>query len=562
MLTLSRMKLAGIKRISNDGMTIPLVVIREIALSVGIDIPSDEKINEERISRIANIIERAEPTLISREFTGSTKWLEDVASFVNRGEKFKKRELLMALEHMIPFLEDSRDDGGLSLPPSSSLTFGRKTRSSPLSYDACMLFRLCVDRGISTTRSTTLEELSKVVMLMVEGAPSLVGRIMMLASSQGQAVGALINCVGILSSTPRVVLPHFLPRGRFLRDTDALLRRVVPETEEEAIMIASRILGVNIQRSKDPLREVLGIVHPWIPLDEEFRKMFLECPWVFSLTSVFQEDLRDLYSSEQESTLQESGFIRRGEDIPGSILLVPGIHPSSPRETFITRESVEDVKGPIFSIRDNVGRWSVHALDEIVDFWNFNEGVCLIPGTMIHLPQRLGRGGVLLGQSIPSRKLVKHCELIRSIVKSDLEAILTSVSDVAFFMRGWTGKSMCPLPLSSSDTLSPPEASGEIDERVQKSIICVESRIMSLPVKDQGVILDLPLVWKYDDGICDLVIQGARTLGEKFKEVREAKDTTSCIRMSSNVLLFTVFFFRDMMQIQQEYRLDEIAIIG
>ena len=73
MLTLSRMKLTGIKRISNDGMTIPWSVIREIVLSVGIDIPSDEKIDEERISRIANIIERAEPTLISREF-----WINEV----------------------------------------------------------------------------------------------------------------------------------------------------------------------------------------------------------------------------------------------------------------------------------------------------------------------------------------------------------------------------------------------------------------------------------------------------------------------------------------------------
>lgn len=602
MLTLSRMKLAGIKSIS--GTVVPLVVIREIALSIGIDIPNDEKIDEERILRIASVIETTEPVSVSREFTGSTKWLENVASFVNRAEKFKKRELLIAFEHMIPFLvvkKDTLTPAPLMLPlPSavreSSLTFGPKTRSSPLSYDACMLFRFCSDRGVLTTRSTTLEELSKMVILMKEGTPSLVGRIMMLASAQGQTPGSLINCLQMLSSSSSssssshdvIVPPHRLHlRGgrRFLEDTDALLRRVAPQTEEEAIIIASRILGVNIRRSRNPLKEVLEITtyryyHPWVPVDEEFRKIFLECPWMFSLTSVFQEDLQDLYSSDQESILQEHGFIRRGEDISGTILLVPGIHPSSPRETLITRTSVVEARETnhqcqsqhlLFSIRDDTGRWSVHSLNEITDFWSFNEGVCLIPGTMIHLPQRLitrlGGGDdedlLQYHQSIPSRKLVEYHTLLRSIVKSDLEIILMKISDVAFFMRGWTGESMCPLPLSSLDTVSPPEASADIDERVQRSIVSVESRIMSsLPEKDWDIVLGLPLVWKYDDGICDLVIQGARTLGEKFKEVREAKDTTSCIRMSSNVLLFTVFFFRDIMRIPQEYQLDEIGIIS
>lgn len=557
------MKLAGIKDLSNKA--VPVIVIREIALSVGIDIPPEENINEERISRMVSVIERAEPVLVSREFTGSMRWLEDVASFVNRGEKFKKKELLIALEQMVPFLQESSMP---SLPTSKpSLTFGPKTRSSPLSYDACMLFRLCSDRKISTTRSTTMEELSKAVMLMSEGTSALVGRIMVLASANGQTLGTLVNCIEMLSRC-HVLLPSLHARGNFLTDTDTLLRRITPQTKEEAVVIGARTLGINIERSSDPLREVLEPVHPWVPLDERFRKMFLECPWMFSLTCVFQEDLVDVYSHDQSRILQESGFVRRGEDIPGSILLVPGIHPSSPRETLITKTSVEDAGGSFFSIRDGSGRWHVHTLDDLLGFWDFNEGVCLIPGTTTHLPQRLiGRLGEGWGlqdfhHSVPSRKLLGYRELLQAVVKIDLEMILRGVSDIAFFMRGWTGESMCPLPLSSIDTLSPPEASADIDEKVQKAIISVESRIMSLPVRDQESVLHLPLVWKYDDNICDLVIQGARTLDEKFREVREAKDTTSCIRMSSNVLLFTVFFFRDMMRISQEYQLDEIGIIS
>ncbi len=281
-----------------------------------------------------------------------------LVAFVNPNLDFtwKIKPLLQAFRHLCLFYK-------VSTPPlpEGEFTVGQKTMSTPLAYNACMLYRLCSYHGIRTTRLTTIEQMAQAARGLTQD-PDLL-RQQLTVTIRNLPRVALLNLLASPelrvapspnlrrpATTPLVCAPalplpreeHFVePWGSdkspercerserklalpsinqdfltikalttaysHLTDSKHILPRIQPQTQEEAIMLAAVVYGINLTECSNPYEEFAAMkaanlggasANQYIPtFDEGFQQRYLRNPAWFDVRRTWSARLPGIYTA-------------------------------------------------------------------------------------------------------------------------------------------------------------------------------------------------------------------------------------------------------------------------
>lgn len=406
-----------------------------------------------------------------------------VSSWINCNDSFKKSSLLKAFSHVKSFMKNPFFSGGET---------GPKTNAAPLSFDACMLYRLCRDSGLITTRNSTIVDMGFLVSSMSLRRENILKNIMGLIS--GAVKSSLINVWSTLLQTD----PRFSSSGPTLT---LEWSRVVPTTPEEAVAVMASRVGINISSSSDPLSEYQPFL-PYYPVDIEFRERFEKRKETFMLALWDQPDIRSCYSPEQFS------------------LLTQGLCPDDS-----ARDPVMIIDREV-SFRLSTREWKDLPKSIVIEHWK--KGVFTVPGSCDHVSENIVKRfndeeGTNFIHSIPSMRVKEYVnELKSNYPQGFIEMFLRAVGDHGYSMRGWKGE-MHPLPLEDVVVSVPTDS-------LKVLLEAVNPRLKSLPIMRL-------YVTRVDDSLMDI------------------SDILSCSpsrEMSTNILI-TIHYMRSELKIKQEF---------
>ena len=459
----------------------PEVVIKEVSNSCGFSYPGVSS-QDVMVAIMKHKGVEVHEDLLSSEYSSVSSW-------INCNDSFKKSSLLKAFSHIKSFMKNPFFPGGET---------GPKTNATPLSFDACMLYRLCRDNGLTTTRNSTIVDMGFLVSSLSLRRENILKNIMGLIS--GASRGSLINAWSALLQTG----PRFLSSGPALT---LEWSRVVPTTSEEAIAVMASRAGVNISSSCNPLDEYQPYL-PYYPVDTLFRERFEKRKETFMLALWDQSDIRSCYSPEQYS------------------LLMQGLCPDDK-----TRDPVM-IMGEEVSFRLSTREWKDFAKRDVIEHWE--KGVFTVPGTGEHITEdvvdRFNREeGTNFIHSIPSIRVKQYVnDLKLNYPQGFIEMFLRAVGDHAYSMRGWKGE-MYPLPFDDVVVSTPTDS-------LMILLETVDVRLRNLPIMKL-------YATKVDDSMVNL---------------NDILSSPSSREISTNILI-TVHHMRSELKIKQEF--DDIFCI-
>ena len=328
-ITLSRELITG----SLDSDDIPDVVYREIASIYDIEFVD----NIIPVDAIISACEKASKVPITLDT--NSKYLREVAKFINPNEMWTNKELLLdAYRFIIKFMKD--EDTAL---PQIGITFdvGLQTQSTPHSLNACMLFRLCKHNNLSTYLDTTIDQM--------------VNSLRMLKMDNFMQQSIMFNT---LKNIPFEDLPYiYLYLSRFesngddnsdtdtdghlqsleisydemketiqyFSDVSKLYQRFRPKTVSEAVAIAGYVYDVDISSASDIFSEFTHLTqapNSYEPKDEIMLKKWKKNNTLFNLNFVFNPYFpENIYKiGKLDSLARFEGYVNSTEEGPYSFL--------------------------------------------------------------------------------------------------------------------------------------------------------------------------------------------------------------------------------------------------
>lgn len=151
--------------------------------------------------------------------------------------------------------------------------------------------------------------------------------------------------------------------------------------------------------------------------------------------------------------------------------------------------------------------------------------------------------------------------------KSEIEKFLVSILESSMFMRGWDGES--DYPLTSESTNFSMDQQIVVDHRVTQSILSLEEFKEDLNVKIKGMgdyILELPLMNYHSASNTFTVssdIDEGLTIQDRINIVKGGEDGSykSCIRMSSNILCSSAYYYMRILGMRLPFDIEEVSYI-
>ena len=242
--------------------------------------------------------------------------------------------LFMAYDHLNQFIQGAR------VLPTGPIHSGPKTPDHPLSYDATMLYSLCRYHQIRTSRKTTLQQMARAIQDLVRDPKEVrdairaqvdtwpLNRLIEISISepthprliptggQGSQVewpsgrslhwSEKADRVGLpdLTSNESLSARAIADACQFFNASVSILRRVQPESHEEAVVLGAKIYGLNLLEAANPLREhqrlaELGtpntIDPQYRPIDPTFRSRYIKNPEWYQIRANWVPELSGLY---------------------------------------------------------------------------------------------------------------------------------------------------------------------------------------------------------------------------------------------------------------------------
>ena len=144
---------------------------------------------------------------------------------------------------------------------------------------------------------------------------------------------------------------------------------------------------------------------------------------------------------------------------------------------------------------------------------------------------------------------------------SYVQKILNMILESAMYMRAWDGESS--YPLDSESTNFDNEEQIIVDHRVTQSIIRLETELEKYLGK---TIIDLPLMQYHKDSktfIASTDESEGLTIADRINIVKggENGDFTSCIRMSSNKLCASAYYYMRLIGMVMPFDINDVAYI-
>lgn len=409
--------------------------------------------------------------------------------------------------------------------------------------------------------------------------------------------------LGIKKDESRVTNDSLNAAYETFSETPKLMSRVVARNNSEAVIIGAIVYGINLMMSKYPLRELhvletttgLGSAATgnYIPFDTDFRYAYLRNPrwfnvkenWAASIPRIYSRErlqelaLKEGYSPQEIQTTGAPNILFLSRTIPN---FYPGKHPSLARDaiSMIGMEDIDSVDNDVvvsfgieterqemvfYRIRELTSQFK-HDLNftnpaiptEVFSSCNIRKLFQITEANMKKYTE-----GVIFDENQQLSVMIKNIYLwqessdqskeLRNFylrqTEADRDAIrtyLNSAFELSMYMRGWKVSSD-QFPILEAQT-DPRQRAYQIEKNVVEAMIRFKNvrsethqklrykldhlKLMKLHKSTDGITYSL--VTDPDDGV-DLV--------GRIKIVEMGDEPRSCIRVSSNILVPTTYYY-------------------
>lgn len=427
----------------------------------------------------------------------------------------------------------------------------------------------------------------------------------------------LKNIDEVLNDNPLLNLEHEKITDSILKykDIDYVLKNVFPTNHNDAIVLAALNYKLNITESKYPFDEYKAILkNPslelYVPYDPFFRKHYLKSPKWYDISKVWNISLSQIYTEgELKNMCISEGFtvddFRNSE--PHVLLLQSqtcntfyfGKNPYNLEQTEspVMCEILEDLKDEDCLSYGNYAKRSfiTYSIDEI--YTMFMTYRSYVNPTDVH--QCLGKRVInklkFIAQKYNIIKLMsviseldkwyeysnENTERLRELYskasierKTHIKRYFDALTKCGMYMRGWDGES--EYPLGEKSTLQVKIRYEMIEQNVTQSISDALDYLQDNLYEDEKeILIKLPLMkyTKYHDETYDFKTfsfvpspdpEDGNTMIERLEIVAKGstyKNMKSCIRVSSNIILSSVYFYSCSLNLDEPFNIKYLEYI-
>lgn len=551
--------------------------------------------------------------LTLREPLGERDW-RYMASFVNINcSTWTKTTLLEAYNHMINFDRKT----------IKNVVYGQKTCNDTSLYNACMLYAICKEYNITTKWNMTAEQmiqsinnLSLSIISLREQINSYIIKankveiVNLLNSFQKSNLStSMIDYEPVIKTLPPLVelnSSDIAESFRKLNDTKYLLSHATPKSHSDAVILSALIYNVNITESSSPydeyykLQEAKGIQF-YVPSDPVFKDKFLRNHLWYDLTLNWEPKLTNIYDQEGLKKLcMHEGY--ENEDFRGygfeallqlsrislnvflgknvytfeeyTPILMDSIDELSNQEC-ITLGNLETKDLKTFSLTELSDHFSTYK--EFKNPLNINEVLekRIVNKIKIYASNSNHIRFLEVVEEVENWKKYSNSitESLRSVYSQDLTVskILYKILEAGMYMRGWKVSSET-YPIKSIATNHTEDKQYQIETNVHTSIDDVFKNTHTYPEDIQKVLKTLPLQ-KYSvnekTGERFFIVSpdpdDGKSILERLDYVREGdkhKNSKSCIRLSSNIILSSMYYYICALGLNEPFKINELDYIS
>lgn len=583
----------------------PSCVVLEVLQAHNISIYGKINSLTENINQIS-VIEKYRTTTLFEPLSSNN--LRSIATFVNyESSLWTKSSLLEAYERLTNF--DRKN--------INNIVYGQLTHDNLNVYNATMLYILCKENNIQTTWNMTPQQM--VLSLKQLSIPISTIREQIISYTNKMNRNDLINLINKIPTDinlteedieqqnndthpPILEINPLKLKSIFnkYKDTSYLLKRIVPKSHNDAIILASLIYNLNLVDSKYPYQEYLKLrqckgLNFYTPIDVEFRKKYIRNPDWFNLNIFWEPALSFIYDEEGLRRMcSNEGY--ELEDFrnysPESLLQISRIS----NNVYLGKHIYEDVDVSAINMSDlkeldnkqclTIGNIEskflhIYTFDELVEYFN-NEKEYRNPVKENEiLSKKIVNKLKVYATKLNHTRMLEVMEMIqkwrqysneftdklRNLYNKNgkISEFLYKVIDIGMYMRGWKVVNES-YPLKESQAKIVDGMISKIEVNFVTSVSELYQLLETYSNDEKKILKELPLMRisitndtqdfivtpEKDDGTS--ILDRLRIISEGDKH----KNMKSCIRVSSNILLVTAYFYICSLGLPKPFNLNDL----
>jgi hypothetical protein len=590
---LNRINIAG--NITEDT---PICVILEIAESLYLNYDV-KKINyPEYIYSIISTIKGCNEHFIIKNINYTLEELSLIAKFINSDINivWRRSKLLQAFDHLLKYKNNNVPE-----IPTGEWKIGPQTMLDPISYNACILYKIISYYGISSNRNTTINDMAYSIKLLSYNNDELITKIQnnIKFLNKSSLIDILCkNNKGVSLELKFSPIPQHINNNNFsnidkidIKNLKESYYKIIdpnsialipPSNQYECIILAAKIYNIDISESQNPYKEYLNMREGnYIPIDPIFSERYRKNCNFFHIDKNWRPNLVFLYDNKQLTKfVKKEGFTDEDLIINSPLELLSqnidtfylGRHPDSINDTtLITFESLDNIdQNLIISYKYN-NNIEAYEISELINHFKINKSFIHPIKYNIKLTDiAIRKLKFICKQFITNnnnsisnnyKELLEYIYIIennehgnteynnRFMKIMDTDNLLNNLNillELGLYMRGWDGK-------HNNYPLGECPYRGDIDDNIYKLLDKYDNIQVYKELFDQMPLMILKHEENRHKFICSTRKEDGTTILEKIKIIKENNSIYACIRTSSNKILWTAIFFMKLLSIKPPF---------
>ena len=588
MICLSRLTITNIISVNT-----PECVLLEIAEAHGLIYTDDQFKSKNFLNEIImEILSQKQITIKSVNASN----VRMVARFINAERTWNMKSLKLALAFLLKFT------GNLDPKQNIDETFsvGKQTPENPQNINACMLFRICIYHNIYTSNKTTIQEMESCVRMLFVDKTELYSYAMAHITQGKASHNELINFLRTRPSLKTANLTEIPEREHVdisetidrLNSSNYLYSTHIPVSDFEAVVLGWKRFGIDLGYSKTPVLEYQVIMNvdnvftsSYVPVDPWMRHWYLINKDMFNINKTLcislpyeyyhYDILHKMVISEGYTISGKQSIYNTLMEIPIRLTFYNKMLPKSQTIDNITLEELHEIPESeriwYGSSLENLELTSVNTLIRLFETnQNFKDPW--------HNDKMLSREAIRKLSGIINNdklyNLITSLEIQRDninplvtdlMMHADKESalgVLQLLLEYGMYMRAWKGPGY-DYPVG--------EALLE-NNRVKvwenaKTIFAAEAKYTKrVRESDVGYLIDsLPLVQycggEFQESISTVTGLTIRDRIDIIKSGTETNNMESCVRMSSNWIVWSAYKYLTVIGHQPNFRASDLREI-
>lgn len=497
--------------------------------------------------------------------------LSVVAKLINPKCQWDKKSLQRAFNHYIEIRKTKSCD-------ITNVEIGDKTPENPLSYDSSILYRLCYFSKLDTHRDMDVYDMYELLKLNNRDKSDVINELMKLKKNKNG------KNVWDRKKVEKKVYEELFPRDINKR----YIQTYNPLTHEEAIVMARVGYKVNISYSSSPLDEYFSLrnnIENYVPSDKILLDIFKRDPRYIINTQIYWCPYTlHTYSSISKKTLaiNEGDSSVDLDELTDKLHIWIGIHPLVPLTktktllyfTDFTQSDSSDSEydDNFFTIGNlnNISSLYVVTSIELNSLFSKNKSFSLPNNTNYYFPEICieklliwcdNDKGTIDSPSYNLKNTINYIKNLDSVNnhiitigklcekdKEDIKNYLYHIMELAFYMRGWKVGNNKDLPLTSEQTQTYSHELEKIEKLYIEKYLEIDKYYNGLSEEIKNIVKTIYLMKRVEiDDETKIVRSTSSNMGltimERLVIVMKGEEENSCIRLSSNYLLYSVWYY-------------------